>query len=285
MAITQFHIQNPCNKVWSKMSPTEKGVFCSSCQKEVYDLTNLSRKEIKSVVEKESDLCVRVQQYKLDELNFIEWFNHLKLRKQLKYLFLFSFHIVLSNQAISQDSTLIQPQYIELDKEDEVSFQEIISNNEYQLALEEIPVTEIEDYQWSQVLTMEDWGFPIITSGMMGSILATEDRYQGDDGFYDLVPYKNQISIQENAYQFEIVDDSLIFSINAQKEQEIQLKITKDLYSLKPYPFKNTVYFQPILIHPGQQTISLSLKEFANGSYTVRINSGKGSGAIKLMYW
>jgi len=103
--------------------------------------------------------------------------------------------------------------------------------------------------------------------------------------FYDIVPYKNEIALSGNSYEFVIDGDSLIFSINALFEQEIQLSIRKDLYSLKPYPFKNSVYFQKILIHPGQQQIKFPLAEFVNGSYTLRIESEQENGAIKLMYW
>jgi hypothetical protein len=286
MAITQFHIPNPCHEDWSKMSPTEKGAFCSSCQKEVYDFTNLSRKEIKSVVETVTNPCVRIQQHKLDELNFIEWFNHLILRKKLKYIFLFSFILVFSG-VYCQDSCLIQPQYIELDKEDEKSYEQILTENEELDEIEEQPISLIPTIEWiGTYYPYPEWDFPILISGgMMGSITVPEDRYPGDDGFYDIVPYQNEIALSGNSYEFMIDGDSLIFSINALFEQEIQLSIRKDLYSLKPYPFKNSVYFQKLLIHPGKQTIKFPLKDFVNGAYTIRMESEKEDGAIKLMYW
>jgi hypothetical protein len=38
----QIHVPKPCHEDWNKMTQTEKGKFCSSCQKEVIDFTNWS---------------------------------------------------------------------------------------------------------------------------------------------------------------------------------------------------------------------------------------------------
>jgi hypothetical protein len=43
-------IQKACSEDWSKMTPTEKGAFCNSCAKQVYDFTNKSNNEIKSTL-------------------------------------------------------------------------------------------------------------------------------------------------------------------------------------------------------------------------------------------
>ncbi len=42
----QINIPNPCSEDWSKMGPTEKGRFCSHCQKSVIDFTKFSDKAI-----------------------------------------------------------------------------------------------------------------------------------------------------------------------------------------------------------------------------------------------
>lgn len=39
-------IPKPCNENWNKMTPDEKGRFCSSCSKTVVDFTKKSTKEI-----------------------------------------------------------------------------------------------------------------------------------------------------------------------------------------------------------------------------------------------
>jgi len=52
MKAIAISIPKPCHEDWTKMTPDEKGVFCGSCQKSVYDFTNKSDEEIVSVFEK-----------------------------------------------------------------------------------------------------------------------------------------------------------------------------------------------------------------------------------------
>ena len=40
-------IPTPCSEKWENFTPTDKGGFCSSCQKDVIDFTNLSDDQIK----------------------------------------------------------------------------------------------------------------------------------------------------------------------------------------------------------------------------------------------
>lgn len=42
----QLQIADPCHEDWEKMLPDEKGKFCLSCQKAVYDFTHKTREEI-----------------------------------------------------------------------------------------------------------------------------------------------------------------------------------------------------------------------------------------------
>ena len=42
----KLHIPTPCHEDWQKMTPSEKGRFCQSCQTEVQDFTRLSDREI-----------------------------------------------------------------------------------------------------------------------------------------------------------------------------------------------------------------------------------------------
>ncbi|OIQ18084.1 MAG: hypothetical protein BM557_07660 [Flavobacterium sp. MedPE-SWcel] len=59
-------IPNPCHENWNKMTPVEKGRFCSSCQKKVHDFTNVSDKEIKSILNNDKSTCGR---FRHDQLN------------------------------------------------------------------------------------------------------------------------------------------------------------------------------------------------------------------------
>ena len=58
---TFLTIKEPCHQGWENMSISEKGKFCSSCQKHVYDFSNSTLDEIKKVYsESKEGLCGHV---------------------------------------------------------------------------------------------------------------------------------------------------------------------------------------------------------------------------------
>ena len=62
----QITIPKPCHEKWSKMSPTEKGKFCSSCKKEVVDFTRLTNQQLVAKFKSKESLCGR---FKKEQLN------------------------------------------------------------------------------------------------------------------------------------------------------------------------------------------------------------------------
>jgi hypothetical protein len=50
----------PCHESWQGMTALEKGKFCASCQKKVHDLTQLSDREIASILSKDKEACGRL---------------------------------------------------------------------------------------------------------------------------------------------------------------------------------------------------------------------------------
>lgn len=59
-------IPKPCHENWQKMSPLEKGRFCDSCQKQVFDFTKSSDTEILRKFNSEKNSCGRFLKTQLE---------------------------------------------------------------------------------------------------------------------------------------------------------------------------------------------------------------------------
>lgn len=83
----QLTIPTPCHEDWDKMTPNEKGKFCSSCQKTVVDFTNMSDSQVAAFFKKPStgSVCGRFMNDQLDRnivvpkkrLPWIKYFWHI----------------------------------------------------------------------------------------------------------------------------------------------------------------------------------------------------------------
>ena len=77
---TKITIPEPCNEDWNKMTPTEKGAFCSSCSKEVKDFTKSSDQEILNVIKNsKNSICGHIstkqinRPLKPNKINLSKW--------------------------------------------------------------------------------------------------------------------------------------------------------------------------------------------------------------------
>lgn len=66
MSKIAINIPKPCNQSWNQMSADEKGRFCNSCQKAVYDFTKLSNRAIVEKIQSEPTLCGRFSNEQLN---------------------------------------------------------------------------------------------------------------------------------------------------------------------------------------------------------------------------
>jgi len=58
--LEQIQIASPCNADWSQMTGDERTRHCGECQKNVYNLSGMTREEAEALlIERNGDLCVR----------------------------------------------------------------------------------------------------------------------------------------------------------------------------------------------------------------------------------
>ncbi|MBL4605847.1 MAG: carboxypeptidase-like regulatory domain-containing protein [Flavobacteriaceae bacterium] len=63
----EIKIPKPCHEDWNKMTPTEKGVFCTSCKKEVIDFTKMTEQQLINEIEGNNNLCGRFKKKQLNK--------------------------------------------------------------------------------------------------------------------------------------------------------------------------------------------------------------------------
>ncbi len=62
----QITIEEPCHEDWAKMTPTQKGKHCASCQKDVIDFTSKTDEDIYKTVTSGANLCGRFTKSQLN---------------------------------------------------------------------------------------------------------------------------------------------------------------------------------------------------------------------------
>ena len=67
MRRVQLSIQKPCHEEWNNMTPTQKGAFCGSCQKEVQDFSETSLEEAASYIINNPGTCAKLPSHFLQK--------------------------------------------------------------------------------------------------------------------------------------------------------------------------------------------------------------------------
>jgi len=64
----KIKIPTPCHENWNKMTPTQKGMFCVSCKKDVIDFTNFREHQLVQELKTKENICGRFKQNQLNVL-------------------------------------------------------------------------------------------------------------------------------------------------------------------------------------------------------------------------
>lgn len=295
------------------MSLNDKGAFCQSCQKQVHDFSQYSNLEIKQILE-QKNVCVRTTQNKLDELNFIEWFNHLKLKPQLKYLFLFSF-LIACNSLNAQESTRYEPQFITLDSSDQLTADEIYAS----IRNDVIPEEAYEPQIIWEPGTMIHWQpttdeYELEVVSVSGSVqINTEAFIYGDIGWIGTIVVEepagihvlserenqsnlnhfsgyNRLNISNEAalfiehveFEFIVEGDQLLVYAKSAKDQLFTFEFAKVEYFEKNRPI---LFRENIAIPQGENTLKLPLINLPKGNYSIQISTQNHTSYASFNYY
>src|SRR5690606_37083025 len=121
----KISVPKPCYENWNEMLPEEKGRFCLSCQKCVYDLSKISDKEIIITLKNEPNICIKSNTDELRRINhLIEDKNRFKYLSFLRHSTLFLF-LGIGTMSFSQEQKLVNT----ISQENNIAYSKIVSND------------------------------------------------------------------------------------------------------------------------------------------------------------
>lgn len=104
-------IENPCDAKFSEMTPNSNGSFCSSCAKNVIDLSRKTNSEVAKILanSKDTSICARLKTSQLEQV-----FEHNETSKlnTFKYATAIAASVLLSSNVTAQEK---EPVKIEVD--------------------------------------------------------------------------------------------------------------------------------------------------------------------------
>lgn len=104
-------IENPCDAKFSEMTPNANGSFCSSCAKNVIDLSRKTNSEVAKILanSKDTSICARLKTSQLDQV-----FEHNEVSKlnSFKYATAIAASVFMTSNVVAQDK---EPLKIEVD--------------------------------------------------------------------------------------------------------------------------------------------------------------------------
>src|SRR5690348_11399421 len=98
----QLSVENPCHENWENMSPSQKGRFCGSCQKQVVDFTNMTDAQVAAFFKKPAtgSVCGRFMQDQLER----DFEIPRKRIPWIKYFFTVALPAFLVSRTVAQET-------------------------------------------------------------------------------------------------------------------------------------------------------------------------------------
>lgn len=56
--VDEITIPEPCHEDWESMDPQQRGRFCHSCRKKVHNLSSMTEREARALLDNDRDICV-----------------------------------------------------------------------------------------------------------------------------------------------------------------------------------------------------------------------------------
>lgn len=100
-----LEIQNPCDAKFSKMTPNAQGSFCSSCAKNVIDLSYKTNSEIAKILanSKDTSICARLKTSQLDQV-----FEHNETSKFNSFKYAIAATVLVSSNIVAQEKNSVK---------------------------------------------------------------------------------------------------------------------------------------------------------------------------------
>lgn len=256
-----IRIPKPCTEDWSTMTPTEKGKFCSSCQKEVIDFTDKLDSEIAKIMSKNKHgLCGRFRTSQLQQVYTYKAIEPEK-KSQFKYAAALALSVFTMKNVHAQSNKTTQ-EIISIEKSDSLLQSEIKTDDDtITLAISTIakstnkllPNTKIlissqtkgytiantADSTGKLIINLPKADFPLIivanARNFLPASLTLDSINQNANLYFDELPYTILTGEPAINEEFDIKDIYYDFNeTKIRKESESELNKILDILSEHP---------------------------------------------------
>lgn len=214
MSKNKLHISipEPCHENWQNMSLAEKGRFCDRCQKNVFDFTSSTDKEIINTFNQNQNLCGRFLNSQL---------NRDLIKPQKK-----------SSLWLTTTSALIS--FIGLGSQDAIAQGEIKTEQTDRNVIigKTLPVQK--EFEISGIVTDETGPLPGANISVKGKNISTQSDFDGK--------YKIKVNVGDVLVSSYVGYESNETTVTNNKNLEIKLKLTEALLGEVVYIKKRSFF-------------------------------------------